>query len=106
MPSMCIVSGHCYAGGLIFALCHDFRIMTTNTKPKVCLSEINIGMALPPSYAVAVKYTLTPSTARYLSLGPAVTSKEAFDLGVFTGLFKDYEDAQKQITTFDKMFSN
>ena len=50
-PTMAVINGHAFAGGLLFVLCHDFRIMTSNEKPKLCLSEINLGLALPPSYA-------------------------------------------------------
>ena len=50
MPSMCVIGGHLYAGGVLFALAHDFQTMTANPRPKVCLSEINIDIPLPPAY--------------------------------------------------------
>ena len=30
VPTLCLMNGHSYAGGLFLALCHDFRIITTN----------------------------------------------------------------------------
>ena len=53
-PTMCVINGHAFAGGLLMALAHDFRIMNASPKPKLCLSEINLGLALPPSYAALV----------------------------------------------------
>jgi enoyl-CoA hydratase/carnithine racemase len=73
---MSVINGHAFAGGLLFALAHDFRIMTDNPKPKLCLSEINLGLSLPPSYAVLVQATLPPQTARTMSLGAMFTSEQ------------------------------
>ena len=42
VPTMAVINGHAYAGGLILALAHDFRIMKQNSGV-LCLSEINIG---------------------------------------------------------------
>lgn len=42
MPTACIIEGHCYAGGVMFALCHDYKIIKAGSG-KICLSEINIG---------------------------------------------------------------
>ena len=40
-----------------------------------------------------------------MALGPAIGSKEAYELGIFTGLFSDFADAEKQIATFAKLYS-
>ena len=58
--TMAVLNGHAFAGGLLFALAHDFRIMTTNPRARLCLSEINLGLALPPSYAALTQATLSP----------------------------------------------
>ena len=57
MPTVCVISGHAYAGGLIFALSHDFRIMKAGSG-KLCLSEISVGKALGPAYANLVKHLM------------------------------------------------
>ena len=49
IPTMAVINGHAYAGGLILALCHDFRIMASG-KSKICLSEIKMGLPPPPAY--------------------------------------------------------
>ena len=38
VPTMCIMNGHAYAGGFLFGLCHDFRVLKNGGR--VCLSEI------------------------------------------------------------------
>ena len=95
MPTFCDVQGHAFAGGLLLALCHDFRIVTTDPTRKMCLSEINIGFALPPSYAVLVKCALAPQTARTMMLGVKLTGPEAHKMGAFTGTFANHEEAEK-----------
>lgn len=57
IPSMAIMNGHAYAGGLILALTHDFRVMAKG-KSKICLSELNLGMPLPPAYVAYCHSTL------------------------------------------------
>ena len=71
VPTMCILNGHTYAGGLIFALCHDFRTML-NTGGKLCLSEINIGMTLPPAYNQICKSLMQKQIYRDMVMGRAI----------------------------------
>lgn len=97
MPTMCVFSGHAFAAGLLFSLTHDFRLMLDKPKPKVCFTEISIGMALPPAYAVLPKMTLTPETNRVMQLGARYNCKQALQMGIVSGLFSDLEDAERQI---------
>ena len=53
------MNGTTIAGGLLFALMHDFRTMKEE-RTFVCLSEINIGVSLTPAFAAMVKYQLNP----------------------------------------------
>ena len=55
MPTLCIINGHAFAGGLILALCHDFRIMVEDKRAKVKLSEIDLGIYLPTAISVLLK---------------------------------------------------
>ena len=66
MPTLAIISGHCYAGGLLLALCHDKRIVLNNPKVKVCLSEINLGMAFIVANTRLLRATLKPQTNRHM----------------------------------------
>ena len=44
-PTVAAINGHCYGGGAIVAMCHDFRVMRSDTA-EICLSEINVGIPL------------------------------------------------------------
>jgi Delta3-Delta2-enoyl-CoA isomerase len=45
VPTLVAMNGHAYAGGLLFSLGFDFRIMKQE-KARVCLYEIQIGLPL------------------------------------------------------------
>jgi enoyl-CoA hydratase/carnithine racemase len=64
MATMCVINGHAFAGGLFIALAHDFRIMTTNPKVLMCLSEINIGIPFPAPLSVFLRSLLSAQTVR------------------------------------------
>ena len=66
---MAVFNGHSFAGGLIMGLVHDFRIMTNDSKKKVCLSEINLGFNMPKGYNAICASTLTKKAFRELALG-------------------------------------
>ena len=46
-PTIAAINGHCFAGGTLFALAHDFRIMREDYGI-VCMPEVNIGSTLVP----------------------------------------------------------
>ncbi len=70
IPTICVMNGMTIAGVLLFALMHDFRIMRDDgDKSFVCLSEINVGISLPPGFAAIVKHQLDPQTSRLLMFG-------------------------------------
>ena len=59
IPSMCVLRGHVYAGGLMIALCHDFRIaLVPDKKARYCLAEINVGRNLPTIMGELLKLLL------------------------------------------------
>ena len=59
IPSMAVLNGHTYAGGFILAMCHDMRIMTSNKRSKVCLSEMNIGFPLAEAFISVLNLTMS-----------------------------------------------
>ena len=104
VPSLCVINGHCYAGGLILALCHDFRTMHVNGG-KLCLSEINVGMSLAPAYDVLCKSLMGVQIYRDMVMGRAILPKEAFDTRVISSLYTSEEDVMKQVHSFAKEFA-
>ena len=61
IPTFCVMNGITMAGGLLFALVHDFRIMRDDgNKTFVSLSELNVGLSMTPGFAAIVKSLLIP----------------------------------------------
>jgi Delta3-Delta2-enoyl-CoA isomerase len=68
VPTMTAINGHAYAGGLILAMAHDFRIMRGDYG-FLCLSEINLDFPLPEQYCDLLKATLPQKTVREIIYG-------------------------------------
>lgn len=86
IPTLCVMKGHSYAGGLIFSMCHDFRIMKAQSG-KLCLSELNVGLTLPPAYMTLLAELMPKQILREMSLGRAIDTQEALKKRVVTALF-------------------
>jgi enoyl-CoA hydratase len=65
-PVVCAVNGHAIAGGLIFALCGDYRVCST--AGKFGLTELRVGIPYPAAAMAVVRAELTPRIARRLVL--------------------------------------
>lgn len=86
LPVVCAVNGHAIAGGLILALCGDYRV-GVEEGAKLGLTELKAGVPYPAVALAVVQAELTPAAARVLALrahlvGPA----EAARLGVLDEL--------------------
>lgn len=57
-PVVCAMNGHAAAGGLIFAMASDYRIITDHPKIKVGMSEIKIGVPLSPAQSAVMRFGL------------------------------------------------
>jgi enoyl-CoA hydratase len=66
-PVVCAVNGHAIAGGLIFALCGDYRVCST--VGKLDLTELRAGIPYPAAAMAVVRAEMTPRIARRLVLG-------------------------------------
>eukprot|EP00347_Sterkiella_histriomuscorum_P010161 403377371 len=105
MPTACLFNGHTIAGGLIFGLCHDFRIMRED-KAFIQLSELNIGLGFMPGYAAVVKHQLNAEMMRLLIFGKRYKSQQALKMGVVQKLFKDEDDMINWAQIFGKKYSH
>jgi enoyl-CoA hydratase len=81
-PVVSAVNGHAVAGGLILALCGDWRVGAT--EGSYGLTELRAGVPYPAVAQAVVRNELGPSAARRLMmLADLVDAAEAQRLGVF-----------------------
>jgi enoyl-CoA hydratase len=84
-PVVCAVNGHAIAGGLILALCGDYRVGAT--EGKLGLTELRAGIPYPAVAMAVVRAELSPRAARVLVLGADLIGPgEAVELGVLDEL--------------------
>lgn len=82
LPSAAAVNGHAFAGGGMFALTHDFRVMRAD-RGFFCLPEIDLGMPLAPGMNALITGKLgIPVATDLLLTGRRVGGEEAVRLGV------------------------
>jgi enoyl-CoA hydratase/carnithine racemase len=86
MPTMALLNGHAFAGGLMTAMAHDYRIMNPH-KGFLCLNELEFGASLRPAMASLFRVKLSMSTFRNMVLEtrryPAL---EALKEGILDGV--------------------
>jgi enoyl-CoA hydratase/carnithine racemase len=84
-PVVCAVNGHAIAGGLILALCGDYRV--GGGQGKLGLTELRAGAPYPLAAMAIVKAELSPATVRVLALGAdLVEQPRALELGLLDEL--------------------
>ena len=82
-PLVAAVNGHAMAGGLVAALCADWRV-AANVPLKASLAEVRVGVKLPVAALQVAIGALAPPTARRMVLfSEIVDVASALSLGVF-----------------------
>ena len=74
-PVVAAVNGHAIAGGLILALCADYRVGTAGAG-SYGLTELKAGIPYPAVAMEVVRSELTPAVARRLVLGAGLVDAE------------------------------
>ncbi|KAM0118862.1 hypothetical protein ACP6JC_004483 [Aspergillus fumigatus] len=67
MPTICLLNGHAFAGGLMLAMYHDYRIQNP-TKGFLCINELEFGVPLQSPMMSIFREKLSPSAFRDLIL--------------------------------------
>jgi len=81
-PVVAAVNGHAIAGGLILALCADYRV--GSSEGKYGLTELKAGLPYPSVAMAVVRAELYEPAARRLVLGAdLVDAKAALEAGAF-----------------------
>ena len=83
VPVVGAINGHAIAGGLVLALCCDWRI-AVQTPFLAGLTEVRVGVPYPVAAMEVARQELRPDVARRLVLfGQNITATAAVDAGVF-----------------------
>ena len=81
-PVVAAITGHAIAGGLILALCADYRV--AGDAGKFGLTEVKVGVPYPAVALAVVRAELSPPVARRLALGNELFDAEQADaFGLF-----------------------
>lgn len=67
MPTIALMNGHAFAGALMTAMMHDYRIMNPH-RGYLCLNEVELGVPLRPPMSSIFRQKVSPQTYRTLVL--------------------------------------
>ncbi len=85
MPTIALLNGHTYAGGLMLSMAHDYRL-APSPRGFLCLNEVLFGAPLKPAMAAIFRHKLSAPTLRTLALeARRMSGDEAVALGVADG---------------------
>ncbi|KAL2144317.1 hypothetical protein VTI28DRAFT_9225 [Corynascus sepedonium] len=76
MPTIALLPGHAFAGGLMLAMHHDYRVMNPS-RGFACINELEFGVPLKPAMSSIFRLKLPASTYRELVLEARRFSGEA-----------------------------
>lgn len=86
MPTVALMNGHAFAGGLMTAMMHDYRIMNPH-KGFLCLNELDFGAALQPAMVAIFRVKLNTTTVRNMALeSRRYPALEALKEGIIDGI--------------------
>ncbi len=83
VPVIGAINGHAIAGGLVLALCCDWRIVT-DAPLQAGLTEVRVGIPYPVAAIEVARGEMPPQIARHLVLfGENLSASEALAAGLF-----------------------
>ena len=93
MPTIAWINGHAFAGGLMLAMHHDYRIFNPK-RGFLCLNELDFGVALMPAMSSIFRQKLPkPSTYRDMVLeARRYVASDALDEGLVDALGDALDD--------------
>ncbi|KAK8085537.1 Enoyl-CoA hydratase/isomerase [Apiospora hydei] len=83
MPTVALVNGHCFAGGLMLAMHHDYRVFSGGERGYMAVNELEFGAPLLPPMAGIFREKLSAPVYRTLALeARRFGGKEALEAGI------------------------
>ncbi|KAI5865419.1 enoyl-CoA hydratase/isomerase family protein [Durotheca rogersii] len=67
MPTVALLNGHAFAGGIMLAMHHDYRVFGA-AKGYACVNELEFGVPLTPPMSAIFRLKLAPAAYRELVL--------------------------------------
>lgn len=67
MPTIALINGHAFAGGLMLVMMHDYRMMNPH-RGYLCLNEVELGVPLRPPMTSVFRQKVGPQCYRQLVL--------------------------------------
>ncbi|MGW1729255.1 enoyl-CoA hydratase/isomerase family protein [Streptomyces sp. NPDC002306] len=90
-PLIAAINGHAYAGGLITALCADWRIAVREAR--FALNEVSIGIPMPRVYLELISFSVGLQACSRLSLfGEELNAGQAESMGLIHEVADDLMD--------------
>ena len=88
-PFVVAANGHAIAGGCIFTLCGDYRLMPTGNA-RIGIPELLVGVPFPASVLEVIRFAVPPQHLQMLMYtGRTVTPDEALRLGIIDEVADD-----------------
>lgn len=83
VPLVAAIAGHAPAGGCVMSICCDYRIMASEEKYRIGISEVSVGIPLPPVIYQVMAHILGDHHAgRLCNTGALVSPQQAYHLGL------------------------
>jgi len=103
-PTAAAVNGHAIAGGCILAMCCDHAVATDNSRARIGLNEVAIGLRFPPALLRFVQATVSPPNLNEVVLGAGLHKPhDALRLGLVHAVSADpVADATEKLVAWAK----
>jgi 3,2-trans-enoyl-CoA isomerase len=98
-PTAAAINGHSPAGGCLFAMSCEYRVMLP--KYTIGLNETQLGIIAPTWFMATMRNTISPRTAEMaLTLGKLFSTEEALKIGLIDEIAKDKVEAIQKCEAF------
>ncbi|RUS17350.1 ClpP/crotonase-like domain-containing protein [Endogone sp. FLAS-F59071] len=92
IPTVAAINGHAFAGGCVFAMAHDYRVMRSD-RGFICMNEIDFGAPIPPGMTALLRTKMQPHTFRDVALlGRRFGGGEALEHHIVDEIVKGTEE--------------